>query len=85
LKRASWQNWNGLWKYAITPASEQNIPSSFQGDILVPYPVESALSGVGKTVGKDQVLWYSTNIALSRPSGNNQVMLHFGAVDWQCD
>jgi beta-galactosidase/beta-glucuronidase len=85
LKRANWQNWNGLWKYAITAASEQNIPTSFQGDILVPYPVESALSGVGKTVGKDQALWYSTSIGLSKPSGNNQVILNFGAVDWQCD
>ncbi|MCH5720584.1 glycoside hydrolase family 2 protein [Niabella hibiscisoli] len=85
LKRTNWQNWNGLWKYAITPASEENIPASFQGDILVPYPVESALSGVGKTVGKNQVLWYSTNITLSKPSGMNQVMLNFGAVDWRCD
>ncbi|MFT4093716.1 MAG: glycoside hydrolase family 2 TIM barrel-domain containing protein [Niabella sp.] len=85
LKRNNWQNLNGLWQYALTPASRENIPSVFDGQILVPYPVESALSGVGKNVGKDNLLWYKTSVQLSKPGGNNQVLLHFGAVDWQCD
>ncbi|WP_225974112.1 hypothetical protein [Arachidicoccus ginsenosidivorans] len=62
LKRAEWQNLNGLWQYAITDASIEAIPTSFDGKILVPYPVESALSGVGKTVGEDHALWYNTTI-----------------------
>src|SRR5690606_29392406 len=85
LKRANWQNLNGQWDYAITGAGESGIPASFEGKILVPYPVESALSGVGKTVNKDQALWYQTELSLGKPSGTNQAMLHFGAVDWQCD
>ena len=58
MVRKDWKNLNGLWQYAILPKSEQTIPAAWQGDILVPYCVESALSGVGKTVGKDSILWY---------------------------
>lgn len=85
LVRKDWQNLNGLWQYTITPASQQTIPSVFDGKILVPYPVESALSGVGKRVGKENVLWYKNTIILSKPSSTNQVILNFGAVDWQCE
>jgi len=60
------------------------MPASFAGNILVPYAVESALSGVGKTVGKDSVLWYKRSIALAPAKKDQQVLLHFGAVDWRC-
>lgn len=85
LVRGNWQNLNGSWQYAITPLSQEGIPANFDGQILVPYAIESALSGVGKRVGKENILWYKNDIALSKPSGTNQVLLHFGAVDWQCD
>lgn len=85
LVRGNWQNLNGLWQYAITSAGQQTIPANFDGNILVPYAVESALSGVGKTVSKDQALWYKNTFNLKRPSGADQLILHFGAVDWQCD
>lgn len=85
LKRGNWQNLNGLWQYAITPQSTSTIPSSFDGQILVPFAVESALSGVGKTVGKDQALWYQNTVELAKSINKDQVLLHFGAVDWQCD
>ena len=85
LVRKNWQNLNGLWQYAITPTSQQSIPASFDGQILVPFSVESALSGVGKTVGKDQLLWYKNSVNLSAPKKGEQLLLHFGAVDWQCD
>src|SRR5690606_13783674 len=62
LVRESWKNLNGLWDYAIKAKGES--PASFDGKILVPFAVESALSGVGKTVGKDQVLWYKTSFVL---------------------
>ncbi|HRO25367.1 MAG TPA: hypothetical protein PLR07_13850, partial [Promineifilum sp.] len=75
----------GLWQYAITSAGQQTIPSNFDGNILVPYAVESALSGVGKTVSKDQALWYKNTFNLKRPSGADQLILHFGAVDWECE
>ncbi|MEO6135378.1 MAG: sugar-binding domain-containing protein [Ginsengibacter sp.] len=85
LVRENWKNLNGLWQYAIVPKSEDQIPSSFQGNILVPYAVESALSGVGKTVGKDSLLWYQTNIDIPSKIKGKKVLLHFGAVDWRSE
>jgi beta-galactosidase/beta-glucuronidase len=85
LVRKSWQNLNGLWQYAILPkGQEETIPASFAGNILVPYAVEAALSGVGKTVGKDSVLWYKRAITLPAIKKGQQLILHFGAVDWRC-
>ncbi|HTN37147.1 MAG TPA: hypothetical protein VL053_08735, partial [Arachidicoccus sp.] len=85
LKRANWQNLNGLWQYAITDTSREAVPTTFDGKILVPYAIESALSGVGKTVGKDKALWYKSTFSLAKLSKGNQLLLHFGAVDWRCD
>ncbi|MEJ7914197.1 MAG: sugar-binding domain-containing protein, partial [Chitinophagaceae bacterium] len=83
MVRKDWTNLNGLWQYSILPKDQQAIPASMQGSILVPFAVESALSGVGKTVGKDSVLWYKKTVSVLRTS-NKTVLLHFGAVDWQC-
>src|SRR5680860_192665 len=52
MERADWQNMNGLWEYAITKAGSPQ-PDSFDGKILVPFAVESSLSGVQKTVGTE--------------------------------
>ena len=84
LQRTDWTNLNGLWEYAIVPVSEaQNIPSAFDGKILVPFCIESSLSGVGKTVGKDSVLWYHRMIPVAGNMKGKKVLLHFGAVDWR--
>ncbi|MFC6996244.1 glycoside hydrolase family 2 protein [Rufibacter roseus] len=86
LVRENWQNLNGLWQYKVQPqAQQQTIPTSFDGKILVPYAIESALSGVGKTVGKENELWYKRDISISSKLRKQKVLLHFGAVDWQCD
>src|SRR5690606_31937587 len=50
----------------------------------VPYAVESSLSGVGRTVGKDSSLWYRREITISKELRKQRVLLHFGAVDWRC-
>jgi hypothetical protein len=47
MVRKNWTSLNGLWQYAILPRGQQNIPAGFAGQILVPFAVESALSGVG--------------------------------------
>ena len=86
LQRNDWQNLNGLWQYAILPVSGNDaIPTAFQGNILVPFAVESALSGVGKTVGKDNILWYQRDIAVPAKRKGKRTLLHFGAVDWRSD
>ena len=74
-----------MWQYAILPKSQETIPAVYSGKILVPFAVESALSGVGKTVGKDSVLWYNQTVTIPSNNKNNNVLLHFGAVDWQAD
>ncbi|MEO6229236.1 MAG: sugar-binding domain-containing protein [Ferruginibacter sp.] len=85
MVRDSWMNLNGLWQYNILPASQENLPLTYAGKILVPFAVESALSGVGKTVGKDSALWYEQNFMLPSSFKNKKILLQFGAVDWLCE
>lgn len=84
MKRKEWKNLNGLWKYAIAPALE-DTPQQWDGDILVPYAIESALSGVKKRVGPDNRLWYRRTFTVPDDWKGQRLMLHFGAVDWKTD
>lgn len=85
MVRENWTNLNGLWDYAITPADDagRSFPSKADGQILVPYPLESALSGVAKPLQKTQHLWYRRTFTAQAPQGN-KTLLHFGAVDYKC-
>ena len=83
MYRLYWENLNGLWDYAIRPKGENNI-GEFDGKILVPFCVESSLSGVQKYVGKDNELWYQREFDYTL-YGKEHLLLHFGAVDWDCD
>lgn len=83
LVRKQWVNLNGLWDYVITSKEDEAIPSKFVGKILVPFPIESALSGVKKTLLPTQRLWYKRTITQNTISKNKRILLHFGAVDWQ--
>jgi len=80
MVRASWQNLNGLWDYAIVRRGVEK-PEAYEGTILVPFPVESSLSGVGRRVGADNHLWYRRAFTPELARGQ-RLLLHFGAVDW---
>ncbi|MDO5571329.1 MAG: glycoside hydrolase family 2 TIM barrel-domain containing protein [Bacteroidales bacterium] len=84
MERADWSNLNGEWEYAITPRGAHE-PASFQGTILVPFAVESSLSGVQKEVGDRNELWYKRTFDVPANWKNKNVMLNFGGVDWQTD
>lgn len=81
MVREDWLNLNGLWDYAIRPRDE-NKPMDFDGQILVPFPIESALSGVKKEVGRDNRLWYKRKFEIPAGWTGKRMLLHFGAVDW---
>ena len=84
LTRQNWQNLNGLWNYAITPKDSKQ-PVAYDGEILVPFCIESSLSGVQKTVGADNALWYQREFSVPKGWKGQRVLLHFGAVDWMTD
>ena len=81
LVRERWQNLNGLWEFALQPALSKEQPEVFDQRILVPFPPESALSGVMERVD-GQRLWYRRTFTVPQAWAGQRVLLHFGAVDW---
>jgi beta-galactosidase/beta-glucuronidase len=81
LVRSEWRNLNGLWDYAIRPRDEAQ-PAALDGKILVPFPIESALSGVMKKVGDANRLWYRRTFDVPPGWRGQRTLLHFGAIDW---
>jgi hypothetical protein len=82
MERKQWLNLNGLWDFSITGKDEAR-PETFSQQILVPFPVESALSGAMKTVTEVDRLWYRRTFEIPRDWKDQRVLLHFGAVDFE--
>ena len=90
MKRQEWMNLNGVWKYfkrtSINYDYERNA-SSFSKAILVPFPVESALSGImdkSYSSNRRATHMYRRTFTLPDAFSDKNVLLHFGAVDWRC-
>jgi lysophospholipase L1-like esterase len=89
LMRAEWLNLNGLWDYCVT-AREDRQPAAYQGKILVPFPIEAPLSGVGRRLNSlpgrtylNSLLWYHRTFQVPPLWESRRTWLHFGAVDWE--
>ncbi|MES2920624.1 MAG: sugar-binding domain-containing protein [Verrucomicrobiota bacterium] len=81
FERKNWANLNGLWDYAVTQKTAAQ-PTDWSGKILVPFAIESSLSGVGKPFLPDQALWYRRGVTL-QPQSGHRFLLNFEAVDHQ--
>lgn len=95
MKREGWKNLNGLWDFALTSKlepqwdfaviSKMDPPDIFDDQILVPFPVESELSGIKERVGAANRVWYKKEFTVNDVNKNGRVLLHFGASDWETD
>lgn len=83
MVRQTWQNLNGLWDYAITSVDDASFTS--EGKILVPFAVESSLSGVGRRITKENSLWYERTFTVPSKWKGKDILLHFGGVDWKSE
>lgn len=84
MEREDWMSLNGYWDYAICD-SGMVCPDTYDGRILVPFCVESYLSGVEKPVTKDNELWYHRTFTIPEEWAGKHIILNFGAVDWRAD
>ncbi len=86
LRRNQWRNLNGLWDYAITKDDRETPPESWEGQILVPYSLESRLGGVQKLLDAGEALWYRRGF-VHQPAADEpgRLILNFEAVDYHCD
>lgn len=82
VRHGPWQTLNGRWSYAIT-AKGLEWPIGYQGTIVVPYPIESVLSGVQRPLRPEEALWYRKVITVRPHAARDRVLLHFGAADYQ--
>jgi Glycosyl hydrolases family 2, sugar binding domain/Glycosyl hydrolases family 2, TIM barrel domain/Glycosyl hydrolases family 2/Chitobiase/beta-hexosaminidase C-terminal domain/PA14 domain len=79
--RKNWINLNGMWDYAVTARDVK--PEKWDGQILVPFPIESALSGVKRKVSDTESIWYKTTFTVPNSWKKEQLLLNFEASDWE--
>jgi hypothetical protein len=84
MVRQAWQNLNGLWQFEITGKAAPQ-PANFSQQILVPFPVESALSGLKKRVEPKDRMWYQRPFAMPEAWRAGRVLVHFTAADWDTE
>src|SRR5690349_434472 len=82
MVRPRWMNLNGLWDYGLRPANMPDDLQAIDGKILVPFPIESSLSGVGRPLGAKVKVDYFKKAEIPRSWKGSRILLHFGAVDW---
>ena len=83
LERKDWLNLNGPWSYSIREPDYLK-PEKHDGKILIPFSLESSLSGVMKSLTDKQVIWYEKEFEFPEEWNGKKILLHFGAVDWKC-
>ncbi|MCV9389302.1 sugar-binding domain-containing protein [Reichenbachiella ulvae] len=83
MEREAWQNLNGLWEFQEANETDR-IPydQNLSETILVPYPWESALSGIRRQL-ESQRAWYRRTFSVPEKWKGQRVLMHFGAVDWE--
>ena len=84
LQRSQWINLNGLWQFAVTSQDTPKKLVKFEEQILVPFAIESSLSGVQRPFLPTEKLWYQRHFTLDDAWKGKNVILHFGAVDYEC-
>ena len=84
LQRSQWMNLNGLWLFAVTSQDTPKKLVKFEEQILVPFAIESSLSGVQRPFLPTEKLWYQRHFTLDDAWKGKNVILHFGAVDYEC-
>ena len=85
LQREQWQNLNGLWECSVTSQDAAMSSVKFDKEILVPFAIESALSGLGERFLPTDKLWYKRSFTVDPSWKGKNVILHFGAVDYSCE
>jgi hypothetical protein len=88
LKRSNWTNLNGIWNFTRKTKDgfgTYNAGDEYRQEILVPFPVESALSGImgGEYALHNKTYAYKRNAPIAKPADGKRVILNFGAVDWE--
>ena len=85
LKRTEWQNLNGLWECEVTSQDVQMKDVAFGKEILVPFCIESSLSGLAEQFRPEDRLWYRREFTVAHEWKGKKIKLHFGAVDYACE
>lgn len=84
MEREAWSNLNGIWHFALNHKDSSGAPK-FNRQIMVPFPVESSLSGVGIKVSPTDKMWYKKKFYIPEDWSYKYILLHFGAVDWEAN